>query len=317
MGFMGLSFVPVEILVHCNISNASRSTSVLPSLAFIKTHKTGGSTVADILNRIADARSLTKLCPSDNVHLGWPNQFPGQLRPGDNNVHGVINNHAILNRSLMETFLRPTGFFFTVLREPVAQAVSAFNYFGYAKQRSWTKQLKWLRSLPNHHGTDAARLQNSMASDLGWYEARQRATSSVGIENFVLQLINDLDYVFLLENLDEGLVLLAHMLGLSLPEVAYVSMKTHHASYVQPTEPELSQLKSLLGPDMTLYSCFKKRWRALWANQTLQHPELLQQVSDLKCINKELANHKVGKFHIDSRPYTQYLCSRQRLRSHD
>ena len=301
----GPSFVPVDILLHCNLSTASRSTSVLPSLAFIKTHKTGGSTVSDILNRIADARNLTKLCPSDGTHLGWPGEFPGHLTRGGNHVVDVINNHAILNRAHMETFLRRPVFFLTVLREPVSQVVSAFNYFGYAKRSSWKKQLEWLRSLPTHDGNKAAQLQNGMASDLGWYEARKRATS---FESFMVQLGNDLDYVLLLEKLDESLVLLAHMLGLSLPEVAYVSQKMAHAPYIQPTEPELSQLKSFIRPDMTVYSFFKERWLALWANRTLQHPKLLQQVSDLKCINKGLANRTLSKFRMDSKPYTHYLC---------
>ena len=304
---IGPSFVPVDILLHCHLSTASRNTSVLPSLAFIKTHKTGGSTVSGIFNRIADARNLTKLCPSDNIHLGWPGEFPGDLRPDGNHVVDVINNHAILNRAHMETFLRRPGFFFTVLREPVSQFVSANNWFGYAKRRSWKEQLARLGSLPTHDGVGAARLQNGMASDLGWYEARKRATS---FESFMDQLGNDLDYVLLLEKLDEGLVLLAHMLGLSLPEVAYVSQKMAHSPYIQPTEPELSQLKSFIRPDMTVYSFFKERWLALWANQTLQHPKLLQQVSDLKCINKELANCTLSKFRMDSKQYTHYLCSR-------
>ena len=147
-----------------------------------------------------------------------------------------------------------------MLREPVSQVVSAFNYFGYAERRSWKEQLEWLRSLPTHDGNEAARLQNGMASDLGWYEARKRATS---FESFMVQLGNDLDYVLLLEKLDEGLVLLAHMLGLSLPEVAYASMKMAHAPHIQPTEPELSQLKSFIRPDVTVYSFFKEKggWR--------------------------------------------------------
>jgi|EP00966_Prymnesium_polylepis_P111817 hypothetical protein len=310
---IGPSFVPVDILLHCHISTVSRSTSVLPSLAFIKTHKTGGSTVSGILNRIADARNLTKLCPSDDIHLGWPGPFPGHLRPDGNHVYDVINNHAILNRAHMETFLRRPGFFLTVLREPVSQAVSAFNWFGYASHRSWREQLEWLRRLKTNHGSDAARLDNSMASDLGWYGTRERATSFRDITSFVGQLGNDLDYVFLLEKLDEGLVLLAHMLGLSLPEVAYASMKMNHTPYIQPTEQEVLQLKSSLQPDMTVYSFFKERWLTLWANQTLQHPELLQQVSNLKCINKELANRTLSKFSMDSLGYTRYLCSRERL----
>lgn len=324
-------FVPEEILVHCNLSTDSRKSSgVLPALAFVKTHKTGGSTVSDILNRIADARSLSKLCPSDYVHLGWPGVFPGEIQNIDSALHDVINNHAILNRTRMEAYLKRPAFFFTILRGPVVQAISAFNYFGYARQSSWAAHLAWLGTHHSHEASArAARLQNSQASDLGWYEYASREgvggdsraaprSSAAAINRFVRRLDADLDVALLLEEIDAGLVLLAHRLGLSLPEVAYVPRKTEHATpYVTPTPAQERDLRALLAADVAMYAFFKQRWRALWAEQTSRHPELLQRVSELRCLNARLARRSVPRqFGLDSIPYTRYLCEKRAGQEH-
>jgi hypothetical protein len=65
-------YVSTAIVSACNVSrDAARAWPHIPSLVFAKTHKTGGSTVASIVNRIVGWRSVSQ---STNIFSLWISQ---------------------------------------------------------------------------------------------------------------------------------------------------------------------------------------------------------------------------------------------------
>ena len=136
------------------------NSAILPPIVFLKTHKTGGTTVTNIVQRWADLRGLNVMIPKlDFVSLGYDQDFPGKKNAQYYAFHSidVICNHAILNKTIMDQFMRKPSiyqttqarsvssadefsvgskqqkyakpFYFTVLRNPVAQTISSFNWF--------------------------------------------------------------------------------------------------------------------------------------------------------------------------------------------
>lgn len=120
----------------------SRSGSI-PPLLFVKTHKTGSSTITNIVHRLGDALDMQFMLPHNNVHLGWPGKFPVESGnyAAPANQYDIICNHAVYNRKQMLAYLTetPSPFLFTILRDPISHLKSAFHYF--AADRSNDKSL--------------------------------------------------------------------------------------------------------------------------------------------------------------------------------
>ena len=133
-------YITHNFITECGITSHSFATignryhTKLPplthSLGFIKPHKTGSSTISNIVNRIVDGRDLNKIIPANNVHLR--NFEPILLYNVDNVMkvtkYDAISNHAIFNSTSFRRYLKDPIVLFTILREPVSRAVSAYNF---------------------------------------------------------------------------------------------------------------------------------------------------------------------------------------------
>ncbi|KAJ7379642.1 galactose-3-O-sulfotransferase 1 [Desmophyllum pertusum] len=102
------------------------------NIAFLKTHKTGSSTLTNILNRYADLRELNMALPAPHLYrFGWPGYFHWRAvdlwRLNGEPAH-VLCNHARYNRPAMDVVMHGDTKYITILRDPVYQFESTFNY---------------------------------------------------------------------------------------------------------------------------------------------------------------------------------------------
>ena len=72
---------------------------------------------------------MQAMVPPDLIHLGYPDAFPGDGYPAAQHQFDSICNHAVFNYDRFASYLRSDPVWFTILREPVSRAISAFNYF--------------------------------------------------------------------------------------------------------------------------------------------------------------------------------------------
>lgn len=115
-------------------------------IVLVKTHKTGSSTLANIIYRFGESRNLSFMLPKDDLRLGWPEPFPGRFidkgasgvdsATGDS-TFDIVAFHAVLNHNTMLRRI-PEAKFITIVRDPVAQFTSAWYYFknGNMKKRA-------------------------------------------------------------------------------------------------------------------------------------------------------------------------------------
>ena len=120
-------------------SNAfPQCTADLPvqKVAFVKTHKTGGSTLANIVYRYGERHDLRFVLPVDDLRLGWPNKFPGKFSADGSASpeYDLVSHHAVFSYSRMRAFV-PQARFITILREPVSQFTSAWYYFKNSRMK--------------------------------------------------------------------------------------------------------------------------------------------------------------------------------------
>lgn len=314
---------PMGGVEHFGLTAEQREAhaTTLPSIVFIKTHKTGSSTLTNILHRMGDWRNLTFQNPWDNTHLGWPNLYPGRSQPSPNHQFDLVVNHMVWNPKLVTQYVKRHPFVFTVLREPLSQAQSAFNYFKPAGP-GWALLLQRMEDLRMMSGNaEAARFRNPQAFDLGWYNslgAMQGATvidqDDEHIAAWVNWTVGALDLVILTEEFDRGLVLLARLLHVPLQEMCYVKLKDHTAykklTVVPPTAAEQERLRHINRVDLALYARHEREFSRRWASE----PGAEAALAEFERLNN--ATVPFPAYKTDNGPYVRHLKVRQYRRNH-
>jgi hypothetical protein len=139
------SCILLATLAVCCAGRTGRCAEEHRRVVLIKTHKTGSSTLANIIYRFGEARNLSFLFPQDDLRLGWPGAFPGKFvdageagkDANDRKTFDVVAFHAVLNHRTMLRFV-PSAKFISIVRDPVSQFTSAWYFFknGDLKVRS-------------------------------------------------------------------------------------------------------------------------------------------------------------------------------------
>lgn len=314
--------------------------SLVPPLAFIKTHRTGSSSIANIIYRLGDERSLSFLLPTGDEAqaLGWPGPFPGpDLEAKPTHSFDIICNEAVFAEEHMRRFLKPSPLFFTVLRQPLSQLQSSFEFFNPPCGNDWDARMVWLEKVmqtqdPSEElgpqGSDlVAQFRNSQAHDLGWYE---RQGHSIGfdqddkaINTWLEEIHESLGFVMLTEYFNEGLVLLGRKLGLQVRDLAHVRLQSggegegrNHSGGFTPEQAR--RVEGLAHVDVLLYSRFNRTFWHAW-DQAGGYDELDGELQELRFRNEALEdacskkNEQVcsGKFRMDSVGYTAMMTKKR------
>lgn len=312
-------------------------SSGLPALGFLKTHKTGSSTITSIIHRIGDAKNLNFFLPAGQKHangLGWPNAFPGKDAAEFNGVphhqFDVVCNHAVYNDERMRSYLRPNPFFFTVLRHPMTQVQSAFDYYNPPCGADWSERIEWLQKVVDDSNDEAemsrgqslrAQFQNPQSHDLGWYEYEGGAAvfdaNDDEVDKWIVEINQTVSLVMLTEYLDEGLVLMAKKLGLTMDDVKYYYMKSG-GIHKPPSAEQASALRKLLHVDIHLYDHFSDRFWDEW-DKAGGYDTLSDDLEELRGLNEHLQkacgdgdkDHCPWNYRTDSVQFTEYLKEKQ------
>lgn len=209
---------------------------------FIKTHKTGSSTITNLLFRQALRYDLRTVLPlAGRNRLNWPNQFDCSHIQGDCKPnYDAINLHFIWRPETAQMIRRliPGNVpVFTIVRDPVSHFLSSYNYHpkpAYLHNKTghvtpWLLQdmvTNW-RQYFRPSSDYAAMMDNSMAFDLGILHRRENSQtiSRKVIEVRIAHLVAKLDF-FLVQNYwAESMALLARKFCWDLRTVVWFQLK--------------------------------------------------------------------------------------------
>lgn len=279
----------------------------MPPVGFIKTHRTGSSTLTSIMDRLGDERDAAFVLPAGHRHsnsLGWPFPFPGpdaaKFNGAPKQQFDIICNNAVYNDKRMRQYLKTDPVFFTVLRNPLDQIQSAFDFFHPPCGGDWNSKIDWLEKLqhadnPQELGQRGpallAQFHNPQAHDLGWYEHVGDSLvfdqEDSQVQNWLDQIEQTLGFVMLTEYFDEGLVLLRRKLGLEVEDLKYMYMKRGVEREGEPTKDQKKKLRELINVDSLLYDHFSKIFWKEW-KKAGGDDELAGEVKQLRSMNKKL-----------------------------
>ncbi|KAH9502255.1 Galactose-3-O-sulfotransferase 2 [Bulinus truncatus] len=108
------------------------------NIAFIKTHKTGSSTMTNILMRFGLANNLNFALPNAKLfskgfnHLSQAGEVVnrGFVYPlPEGQEYNILMHHSVYNQTFLRELMPKNTVYITILREPFSQMMSSYEYY--------------------------------------------------------------------------------------------------------------------------------------------------------------------------------------------
>ncbi|XP_072180157.1 galactose-3-O-sulfotransferase 2-like [Diadema setosum] len=278
-----------------NVSWALEKCTRQNNVVFIKTHKTGSTSLSHIVNRYGHLRNLSfvfnRLSPRNGhlVYLPLNNNSPRThflppigVKPGEYSryKYNMLAVHVRYDRKAMDSFMLPNTHYITVIRDPATQFESAFTHFQLddafmatekAKFSTMQARLTQFFTKPDFYRKRLKQLKWENKIGLRWYYARNNQIFDLGLDHIyhndnwkVQEYIKKLDREFLLvlitEYFEESLVVMRKALCWSMDDIIYVAknVRPNPANISSATRQKMRQWNDV---DTKLYEHFN---RSLW-----------------------------------------------------
>ena len=270
--------------------------------------------MTNILNRYADLNDLKVALPMGKFNrFHWPLPFHWSsvdLWRLDGDTPSILCNHARYNRPAMQLIMRKEAKYVTILRNPVEQYESMFNYMEFNTYLQLNisknpladfvenpvpvlyKMREKFRGIPESMNL----VKNPMFFDLGHYPPAYDNMTRVVKE--IAKIDRDFELVMIMEYFDESLILLKKAFCWKLEDIVYVKFnQRRQAPRITLTERVKKNIRKWNKADVLLYEFFNK---TLWAKIEKYGPSFW---SDLKEFRK--LNSKTVKMCVDKRAYSE------------
>ncbi|XP_069127541.1 galactose-3-O-sulfotransferase 2-like [Argopecten irradians] len=255
--------------IHEDIDEPFEQTDII----FVKVHKAGSSTVANILQRFGSVRKLNFVLPNKTLHVHGYNYIgePGDSISLENILpvpsgeqYNIMCNHVTYNRTVF-TDLFPTKRFFymSIIRRPFDHFLSVIRYYGYSENSYIQDILSIKNEKPLSEYLKAPEdyepivpyvsyTNNRQSLDLGMPPEAFGNEST--IRTYINTIRNDFDFIMLLEYFDESLIYLKRKLKWSYKEIIYhpKNSRWNNKKYTLSVE-DLTRLRRWNNADYILY----------------------------------------------------------------
>ena len=241
--------------------------SPIRNVLFLKTHKTGSSTVANIFLRYGDSRGLSFVLGPDSM-VGWPERFRlSHTLPHNGDWPNFLCSHTRYNKKPMHLlFPKDASIYVTILRNPVDQFESVFNYVGFGEvygfgndsTESITSFLRNGIAFQNITDSRSSVLaRNPMMYDLGLdYQYYQNVTA---VQEYIAFLEKEFDLVMIMEYFEESMVLMKRLLCWEFHDILHVKTNERQEKERAEMGNNLKEnIKRWNKADMLLYEHFNK-----------------------------------------------------------
>lgn len=246
------------------------------SIVYIKTHKTGSTTVQTVLYRYGLSRNFSFVLRRTNPingHIRYlhvtedspKEMFLPLLGEGECLFRGYNMSavHVVHNKRVFETFMNPGTKYITILRNPVSQFLSAFVFFDLGKNMEGnSNETKLLNYLKCKEWKRSPYSKNSQSKDLGLKTTD--FDNQTKINAFIRRLDDEIDLVLIHEYFDESIVLLVRELCWKLEDAIFTILNNRSLTKPTPSPEILNKLSTFNRADFLLYEHFNKTfWKRI------------------------------------------------------
>ncbi|XP_065219958.1 galactose-3-O-sulfotransferase 3-like [Planococcus citri] len=297
---------PVEPLAYtcCTPLNNSLRTNVY----FLKTHKTGSTTVENLILRFALMNSLDVMnIIYTTYYLPFSDRsIYSHTRPPNDKYH--ILAHHVRYDSKLKSYQYPDTSTVTILRHPVAHFKSKYDFFqlNLLTGMSLKQFLNAPVKPPLLVGVDsfmAYRGYNQMSVDLGFDVNQSR--NQTAIAEFIEKIDREFDLVMIMEFMEASIILLANLMGWPIETVAHLKLNARlpdsNSNNSNLTLREEFTIMDLNEVDTQLYHHFRNKF--LKCVRQYGPQKMNDQIQRLKTINERFYHRCVSD---DVKYYTWY-----------
>jgi len=300
-----MEYIGESVKIHLENERklATRSTCTpKKNIVFLKTHKTGSSTITNILNRYGEENDLTFVLPRVGENrLDWPWFFQADsFYPLNGTTPNILCNHARFNKRVMEEIMPNNTVYVTILRNPIDQFESTFNYMTLDKILGMTNTTNPLENffkdpdgvLVNYVLTQDLRInsdrlkliRNGMFYDLGLeskdFENDFKVREAIDLVDQQFHL------VMITEYFEESVVLLRRLLCWDLDDMVYFTLNARAKSWYHNMSKSLQRkVKRWSRADTLLYDHFN---RTFWKLLRKLEPDFWEEVKMLRAKNNAM-----------------------------
>ncbi|KAJ7316493.1 hypothetical protein JRQ81_002655 [Phrynocephalus forsythii] len=259
---------------HLDLQRKSGSTHTLPAphasrragvegglnVVFLKTHKTGSSTVQNLLFRASERHNLTVAFPLYSYQFAYPEHFSRafveDLPPGAMHFN-LLCSHMRLHVGEVQAVMPPHSVYLTILRHPVQTFESVFHYYLNAVPafqplaNHSSPLLAFFEASADHYNPQDVSnglAKNPMAFDLGLNPGQEEAATSQWTQE--LERLN--------QTFQLSLLLARELLGLDMEELVYVRLNVRHKTGQPLSKALVQKIQAWNWFDMQLYKFFQR-----------------------------------------------------------
>lgn len=281
------------------------------NVLFLKTHKTGSSSIQNIFLRYGDYHNLAFVLPGSTNYFGHPEPFNRRMLPlkspsvehatlSKSSPYNIFTNHARFNYEEMKSIMPDDTVFVTILRNPVClfeSLVSFYNLAGFYGEKSFASVVDKFFTTSSNTSLNQSVLssrfyerygRNQMSFDLGLEETN--FDNPKMIMESIRKLDSQFDLVMIADRMDESLILLRHLLCWSQDDVIVFR---HNARSLNPAcnlSIDLQEkIRTFNIADQLLYDYFlaKLDHQILAVGQTTIEREVFNLQSAIQLIHNE------------------------------
>ncbi|KAL8608307.1 hypothetical protein ACOMHN_042174 [Nucella lapillus] len=313
--------------------NTNQSTScsgnVTPNIVLLKVHKSGSTTVANLLARYALNHNLNVALPNKFLGTTRFNYFSrtrmeqGVIPLAAGQQYNVLFNHMIYNRTVLNRIMPPGTFYCAIMREPLSRFASSAKYYPNMLPKLVQKYLivkNGSASSTKMHDTILplgvglteliqGRAKTSMENKLEIYNSLAAGSGlpvslhmdEGAIKEHIYKLDKEFHLVMVMERFIESVVLLKRRVCLHLRDILHFQLnpasKGHHIAGL--SEADRAFLLSWQMADVLIYEYFYHKFNAEVARegdsfqQEVQHFRKTLARTDSYCHNDTLRQNDV------------------------
>uniref|UniRef100_A0A8C2CI88 Galactose-3-O-sulfotransferase 4 n=1 Tax=Cyprinus carpio TaxID=7962 RepID=A0A8C2CI88_CYPCA len=243
-----------------------------PPVVFLKTHRTGSSTVQNILFRLGEREGATFAFPSHTYQFNYPDRFRAEFvdeLPEVSSQFNLLCSHMRFDLREVRKVMPQNTVFITLLRDPIKTFESVFGYYTsiipafFSALRAAANKGRFALSMfldspetfwdPKEPGNGLAK--NPMSFDMGLNNQKWNGSWPEDLT----QLEEAFHLVMIAEHFDESLVLLGALLGLEHADVAYLRLNARAGNCVTELDKNMQEkVRSWNVLDTLLYDFFKQ-----------------------------------------------------------
>ncbi|KAI6647358.1 Galactose-3-O-sulfotransferase 2 [Oopsacas minuta] len=291
------------------------------SVALLKVHKTGSSTIGSILYRFGIRRGLSFIMPKKvSSYEYWPKTIDKCYQefypPCQQGRFDILNIHSRYNgRDILTKYMREDTYVIAPLRHPMDQMISGLYFYGFVNRlKMISKTIEDFLEHPNILTDEDPAVMwfmwNSMSYDIGLddFDIPKGVKKSYliskpkyikEIDRFLNWTEENIDFFLIREKFDESLILLKDRLGWRMEDLVYFSLNTA-AEPPKRNRRDTNRLRIKTEEfsyiDYLLYERMKLKLDRMIEEKGA---ELEVEVSKLRSLNKEFSEYCLEKVEVD------------------